>query len=301
MESATVEENPLPPESLRRSLQARASDLAMLPAVAQEAMEVAQHPDCTADQFASVVERDVKLATDLLSFANSALFACSTPVVNLRQAVVRLGFRKCRNLILGSSAASLMQTLPLQEEWVREILWRHNYITATTCIHLNRAFSLGFGGEEFAAGLLHDFGRLLLALAAPESFPDADGLDFHEPSDLLAHESAVMGTDHCQFGAWFARENGLPAELVAAIQHHHQPEVEHEFQELTGLVAAADHIANHLQLELCPESYVPSENRGVNVLSAFRSENLQTRFQDVAPILIEEILKDLASGQEKGA
>lgn len=295
MESVALE-GYLPPESLRRSLQARGSDLAMLPAVAKEAMDVAQHPDCTADQFASVVEKDVKLATDMLSFANSAVFAATSPVIHLRQAVVRLGFRKCRNLILGSSAASLMQSLPLQEEWVREVLWQHSYVTATTCSHLNQTFNLGFCGEEFTAGLLHDFGRLLLALAAPDSFPQADPLDFVEGPDLLERESDILGTDHCCFGAWFATENGLPEQLVYAIRYHHDPEIEQPHQKLACLVAAADHIASYLQHGSRASDYDPEDNKGAQVLSELTDDRFAC-FPEVAATLVQEVMTDLGSSR----
>jgi HD-like signal output (HDOD) protein len=286
----------IPPESLQRSLLSRADELSMLPAVAYEALELAKDPDCNSKQFASVIERDVKLATDILSLANSAVFACGTPVVNLQQAIVRLGFRQCRNLILTSSAASLMKNLPLEQEWVRELLWQHSVITATTCVHLNRALNLEFYGEEFTAGLLHDLGRLLLALASSESFTYADPLDFQESdSELLLREQTILATDHCRFGAWFAEQSGLPKSLVMAILYHHEPDVQQPEQGLTALVASADHIANHLQAFEEPNGYDIDGNRGIHCLGSVYSDKLVGEFADIAHTIMAEVLKDVAS------
>lgn len=300
MESV-LNENLVPPESLQRALLLKSDELSMLPAVAHEALEMAKDPDCNSRQFASVVERDVKLATDILSLANSAVFACGSPVSNLQQAVVRLGFRQCRNLILTSSAASLMKNLPLEQEWVRELLWQHSVITATTCVHLNRALKLGFGGEEFTAGLLHDLGRLLLALASADSFACVDALDFQESgTDMLHVEQSVLGTDHCRFGAWFAQQNGLPKPLIGAILFHHEPEMEHPDQELTALVAASDQIANHLQAFEEPGGYDPELNHGIEVLSAIRSSKMKSEFVGIAKELMTEVLKDVESASAAG-
>lgn len=300
MESVLTE-NLVPPESLQRALLSKSDELSMLPAVAYEALEMAKDPDCNSRHFASVVERDVKLATDILSLANSAVFACGSPVSNLQQAIVRLGFRQCRNLILTSSAASLMKNLPLEQEWVRELLWQHSVITATTCVHLNRALGLGFSGEEFTAGLLHDLGRLLLALASAESFACVDSLDFQETgADMLSVEQSVLGTDHCRFGAWFAQQSGLPKPLITAILYHHEPETEHPEQELTALVAASDHIANHLQVCEEPTGYEPDANRGMDVLASIRSTTLIAEFAGIAPTLLGEVLKDVASAGSTG-
>ena len=143
-------------------------------------------------------------------------------------------------------------------------------------------------------------GRLLLAIAAPGVFPDADALDFRESIGLLEHEAEVLGTDHCQFGARFAQQHGLPNELIAVIRHHHRPEVEQQFQELTSLVAAADHVANHLQVDRDSSTYEAAGNVGIEILSDVRGENLTRRFADIAPALIDEILKDIFPVSESG-
>ena len=59
----------LPPPALAARLKKRAAQLHMLPAVAIEAMELTKNPECTIAEFAEVVERDVKLATDMLKIA----------------------------------------------------------------------------------------------------------------------------------------------------------------------------------------------------------------------------------------
>ncbi|MEM7558935.1 MAG: HDOD domain-containing protein [Planctomycetota bacterium] len=284
-----------PPEHLREALMARADDLAMLPSVAMEALQLVKRPDCTSQEFAAVVERDVKLATDFIALANCVVFGGGAVVTNLRQAIVRLGFRQCQNLILTSSAASLMRSMPLAQEWAREVLWKHSFTTATTCSHLNRALNLGFCGEEFTAGLLHDFGRLLLALAAPELQPAADPLDFVESADTFARELEVLGTDHCLFGAWFATENGIPPALVEVIRYHHEPLHAQIAPKLTLLVAAADHMANHLQVYEEPEGYVLAENTAIQQLAKFEVENVGQSFSDIAFTLMEEVLKDVES------
>jgi len=194
-------------DQLKSSLLKRSDELSMLPAVATEALELARDPECRTAEFAGVIERDVKLATEILSIANSVYFAASAPVASLHQAVVRLGLRQCRYLILSSSAASLMKGMPLEQEWVREVIWQHSFRTATACQYLNKTLKLGFDGEEFTAGLLHDFGRLLLAVAAPESFANADPLSFEEDEEFLSKENSILGSDHCSFGAWFAEYN----------------------------------------------------------------------------------------------
>lgn len=269
----------------------------MLPAVAAEALDVANDPDCTTAELASVIERDVRIATDMLSVANSVMFAAQHPAVDLRQAVARLGFKRCRNLILTASAASLMKKLPLEQEWMREVLSKHSFRTALTCSHLNHHLKLNFTGEEFAAGLLHDAGRLLMAIAAPELISEADPLNFEETASVLDRERDVMGVDHCAFGSWFLLDGGLPESLASAVRYHHEPHLEQPHQKLTALVAAADHMANHLQVHNESDNYDSMSNTGLKVLAELCGPAVQESFDHTAVRIMDDVL---ASDESEG-
>lgn len=281
-----------PPDKLKQALLKRSDELSMLPAVASEALALAKDPDCVTAEFAGVIERDVKLATEILSMSNSVFFAASQPVASLRQAVVRLGLKQCRNLILTSSAASLMKSMPLEQEWVREVIWQHSFRTAKVCSYLNKSMRMGFEGEEFTAGLLHDFGRLLLAVAAPESFSKADSLSFDESGECLSKENEVLGIDHCAFGAWFAAHNGLPRALVAAIELHHLPETHHPNERLIALVSAADNLANHYQRFEEVGDYDVGLNRGAHALSKLGHPQLLKDAGGMVEKIFGEVLND---------
>ena len=285
-------------ETLHKILQSRTAELPLLPGIAQEAMCLSGDPSCTPTQLASVIEREPMLATSILSLANSAAFSCGAPVVNIRQAIVRLGFRQCRNLILTSSTMSLMKQLPLEQEWVGEILNHHSVVTANAATYLNRSFGFGFQGEEYLAGLLHDFGRMLIAVAVPDQFAVVDSLSFVESDGLLEAERAVLETDHCEIGAWFAEQNNIPEVLTAAIRYHHEPQADQPSQKLAALVAAADHIANHIQVHEERKGYVPAENKAMSVLSMLEGHDLCERFEDVAPMLIVDVLSQVGQSTQ---
>ncbi|WP_197454979.1 HDOD domain-containing protein [Stieleria varia] len=256
------------PRILQRAIANRATELTMLPAIAMEALKLARDPDCTVEQFANLVAKDMALASEILLLANSPIYRTrGSKVSSLRLAVVRLGLRQCRNLVLSCSASSLMKRMPVQHEWVRKVLWQHSYRTAMTCTYLNTKLRLGFEGEEITAGLLHDLGRMLLAIAAPEDAADADDLSFCDEDQQLSQERMILGADHCSFGAWFAKKQGLPDDLVAAIEHHHQPHDDHPFGKLISLVATADHMANHFQRFEEAGDYDITSNPGAHALA----------------------------------
>jgi HD-like signal output (HDOD) protein len=292
---ATLEPTDLalvPPPGLVARLAKHADQLRMLPAVATEALELAKNPECSISEFAAVVERDVKLAADMLKIANSALYSPPKPIMNLHRAVLRLGFRECQYLIMTASITSLMNRISLKQQWIRGVLWRHSFNTALLAIHLNRSFHLGFQGEEFTAGLMHDFGRTLMAVAVPEQFEQIDPMDFDESPHILKFEHELIGTDHCRLGAWYAVQQELPDPLPEVLLRHHHPELAREGQKLTALIAVADHMANHLQRFEKSAGYEPAANPFWPILAKFADSHFERHFIETAPALMEEAQRD---------
>ena len=267
----------------------------MLPAVAHSAMEAASNEDTDISEFAAIVERDVKLASDTLSLANSAAYAPATPILNLHQAVAQLGFQTCQNLILASSVSSLMRQTTLQQSWIRELLWQHAITTALGCLRLNQQLGCGFFGEEFTAGLMHDIGRLLFAAELPKQFSVIDSLSFDESPSLLDDEIAVCGTSHAELGAWYLELNRLPAPLVDVARFHHQPELAKSNHRLVCLTAAADHLANHLQRTEGTDGYVPAENGAIAILERSGVRRAAMRFENIWKEVAEGVMQDAAT------
>ncbi len=288
----TLDSNLKPPAELVQALKKHVGRLQMLPAVAQEALEIVKNPECSISQFTSVVKRDVKLTADILKMANSALYCPVTPIADLNRCVMRVGFRECQYLILSASIASLMQRVTMSQEWVRKLLWRHSFTTALLATRINRTFHLGFQGEEFTAGLLHDFGRILFALVVPEPFLKFDPLDFDESPELLEREFDATGTDHCRLGAWFAHGNQIPHPIPSVILNHHQPELVEEHQRLTALIAVADQLANHWQRsgDNIPEEFTPPS--ALSLLVDDENGEFAAEFAKVAPTLMAEAQRD---------
>lgn len=231
-----------------RILQA-ADEFTMIPAAAMKAMQVGRNPACSLKEYADIIERDHRLMAEILGMANNWLNSTGAPVMTLLDAVSRLGLLKCQELILSTCTAGLMKKLPFRHTQIRHQLWRHGYLTAVVCMHLNQKLRLRFNGEEFTAGLVHDLGRCLIAATAPELYVQVVNEIGTESHRTLEVERDILGTDHCEIGREYAIRNGLPAQLVAAIQYHHAPLEAGEHSTMATVVALAAEIASRLDRE----------------------------------------------------
>lgn len=227
-------------------------DFTMIPATAMEAMQVGRNPACSLKEYGRVIERDHRLMAEILGMANSWLNSGGAPVTTVVDAVNRLGLTKCQELILATCTAGLMKKLPFRDTRIRQQLWRHGYLTAVVCMQLNQKMRLGFKGEEFTAGLVHDLGRCLIAAAEPELFVQAVTEIGTDSSRTLQVERAILGTDHCEIGREFAIRNQLPEQLVAAIAHHHDPLEATEHSTIATTVAMAAEISARLDRDQPP-------------------------------------------------
>lgn len=265
----------------------------MMPAIATQAMEISNDPECSISEFSTVVERDSVLATDILALANSAMYSPKVPVVSLTQAVFSIGFQQCRNMIMASSMSALMNDMDLEAEWARESLCRHGYTTGILAVKINRALNLGMLGEEFTAGLIHDFGRMLFVLCFPEDFQKVDSLAFEEEMPSLIHtEEAVLEVNHCELGAWLLQSNGLPELLVDVVRFHHQPECANA-KRVTYLTAVCDHMANHLQRHRCAQPYDISSNPFIQGLEETGVRNAASKIDNISQAIMEQALVEV--------
>lgn len=283
------------PAPLEAKFKRRVGKLQMLPEAASKALKLGKDPHCTIEDFTSIVGQDAKLAADILKIANSVLYSPRSPIVTLHRAVVRLGFQECQNLILSSSIASMVNRISMEQEWIRTVLWWHSLNTGLLATFLNRSFQMGFNGEEFTAGIIHDIGRTLIAVVCPEQFAEIDPLSFEESVETLHHETNLLGADHCRIGAWFASLNRIPDPIPEVILRHHQPEKATEHQKLTALIAVADHMANYLQKNGDAKGYEPRQNPHLTLLSGFLKPPFETHFAEIAVSLMHDAQRDAKS------
>jgi HD-like signal output (HDOD) protein len=287
------------PAQLSQRLKASLGNLQMLPAVAVEALQVANDPNGDLLKLAKVIQRDLKLTTSILRLANSALFSPPHPIASLHHAISSMGVRRCRDILVTSGMDSVSRKVAPALEARREALWKHGFLTAIFAVKINHLLGLKFQGEEYTAGLMHDFGRTLLAVAVPEQCEEIDPLDFIEPADIEERERNAIGVSHAEFGAWFAQTNELPAALVASIQYHQDPASAGEHRNLAALVAAADHVASYMQRTDERDPYNPMTNSAMLVLQQAGTMNATGVFSDAvdkfvaeAPALAEQLMKE---------
>lgn len=166
---------------------------------------------------AARVSQSPEIAVQVLRLGNSALF--TDPVDTVERAVVRIGERTLRGLLLAVSTYRLLEGAVPGYGFPRLYLVRHSGEVATMAQSLARKGPAAFVSQAYLAGLLHDLGKPILATVAAER-----GLIVGAGIRSIAEERELFGTDHAKVGAWIGRRWGLPEDLCLALERHHDAE-----------------------------------------------------------------------------
>ncbi len=197
---------------LLRHLEAGYS-LPSLSVVVIRLVELASDERCSVNDIAGLIEKDPSLTVRLLKLANSAFFRGSQPVVTLKHAILRIGFRQLRIMAL---SLSLRDTFPMGKVGVLdyERFWRTSLYRAL----LAKSFAHHLGTcdpeEAFVGGLTLGVGFLIFF----DLFVKGKGVDMDSGLDtldkLLAWETERFGVDHRKIGRAVLRYWGFPEEIV---------------------------------------------------------------------------------------
>lgn len=213
--------------------------LPSVPRTYTELTRLAGDPKCSIDDMARTIEQDPAMSIKILQLGNSAYFGLARQLTSIPQAVMYLGIELVRGLALSAQVLARMEKEPGVEGFSLERFQQSSLLTA----QLARSFlsDKRLAEEAFTAGLVHDIGKFIVALAAPEKFAAivaslrASGRSFH------AVEREQLGVTHAEVGAYLLGTWGLPLSIVEAVAHHHQPGlVPAEGREVLAAVHAAD-------------------------------------------------------------
>ena len=198
----------------------KAKTLPSLPLTVVALGEAVQDDRCTVDRILAILSKDPSLSATLLRLANSALYAGEGSVMDLRTAVLRLGFDAVSNLGTG---AAVIRTLKGGAHLDAVRLWQHSVAVGLTakgiCVLARRH---GQAETAFLTGLLHDIGKIALDTCFPEDYA-AVLAQVAEGSTFVDAERRLLGLDHAEGGALLAAEWSFPQTIVEVIRDHHDP------------------------------------------------------------------------------
>ncbi|HTU68464.1 MAG TPA: response regulator [Steroidobacteraceae bacterium] len=253
-----------------KTLVARINKLPTLPATYQKLVDCLKDPNSSMDEVAQIISRDPAMTARLLKVVNSAYFGLAKPVADVSRAGSLLGIDRIMALVLGQGIFSGAE-VPKVPGFSLDALWAHSVATATAAhrIAIEEDLEKDRISAAFLAGMLHDLGKLVLAMGMPEHYGRVLAAAQTAPARELEFEMLELQASHSDVGAYLVGLWGLPNTIAEAIAYHEDPgQSKVASFGLPGIVHVADRIAHHPDVadpnapELCLNvEYLAKNNR----------------------------------------
>ena len=201
----------------------------------------------SAGQISELIEKEPALATNLLRLANSSFYGFFGQINTVREAIVIVGLREVKNLVLATMALRFYTNSLSNTDFSHVDLWRHSAVAAFIAKMLAKEISFADpNGSAMVGSLIHDIGKVIIDQYFHEVFVKV----IHEVCDnnmtFPQAEKKVFGYTHAQIGATLLKRWNFPEELVSSVLFHHTPWQDSNTSGVSALVFCADLFAKFL-------------------------------------------------------
>ena len=225
--------------------------LPSVPRTCAALLEALRNPDVPIEEIGRIIEQDVGMSAKVLQLANSAFFGHLQEIATVRAAVSYLGLDVLKQLVLSAEIFRTFQPGRRIAGFAIEEFQEHCRWTAAIAARLPAPKKTV--SAAVVASLLHDTGKLVLAVRLPEKFELTLQTAHQRACPFHEVEYELIGTGHAEIGAYLLALWGLPLPIVDAVCRHHHPAQAGDAP--PGLdVLAVTHIADGLAYELQAET-----------------------------------------------
>jgi len=244
----------------KENLDKRIDQLPSLSVIVTRLLTLLQRDDVTMTELMSELGKDQGLTTRVLRIANSPFYGLSSNVSNIKHAGTLLGLHTLHGIITAAGIIDHFPSIAEEQGFDRNSFWLHSIGTGIAAQVLARRCELD-PEQAFTAGLLHDVGKLVLAVYFEQDF--ATILAYRDKNDCLIREAEqqVLGFDHTEIGARVARHWKLPEPLTSAIRFHHK--LPNKVGKLAELVHVADILCRGLDIGHGGDNLIPILQKNV--------------------------------------
>ena len=272
---------------LAQELAAAIDRMPAFPKSVQRILELAREDTSTAKELVTVIDRDPVLTLKMLKVVNSAYFRLPRQINSIGHAVVFLGFNATKNLALGMAAIGMLPTGNTAGfDWQDYLV--HSVATASIARRLAARVSDADPMECFVAGLLHDFGKVVMARHMPERLQAVLQTCRQEGSSLHLALRREWGTDHAEVGALLVERWQFSPSLAKTIRHQFGDDLPD-----TGMIAcvyAANQVCKRVQIGAAGNPHVSELPPAIAQRLGGTLDDVIASLGDLAPLFEESRL-----------
>lgn len=210
-------------ELVRRAV-SQINRLPSLPDLYQKICDIAQSENAGVKDAVNVILKDAAMSAKILQLVNSSYFGIAREVSSIAQAISLLGMDTLKSLVL--SIGIFDNHLPVKiPGFSITKLMEHSVACGTLAkqIVALETEDSNLAEHAFTAGLLHDLGKLILAMEIPDLVTNSLEIAREDQVSLAEAEMIAEGFTHADVSGYLLGLWKLPMTVVEAVTFHHSP------------------------------------------------------------------------------
>ena len=227
------------------------TEIPTLPGIGRQLLELQTDDNAGIQQLIKIIEIDPILTTRILKHANSVYYKAAREITALLDAINLIGFRTALNLSL-SMVFSKSFTVDNEGPIGARAFWSHSIYSAHLMQLLANKIPLNDKPDAdvaYIAGLLHNFGVILLGHTFPLDFNALNKTLSKNPSEtLLQTERRLLGIHHYELGVWLMRKWHMPKEITYSVFAHHNEDYKGECWMYANLALICDRALRKIKM-----------------------------------------------------
>jgi HD-like signal output (HDOD) protein len=237
--------------------------LASLKSINETLSDLLDSEDSFVSQIAEVIRLDPSLTTRVLDLVNSIFFGSkdNPRISGVEEASIFLGLNRIKELLSATPVIEEITELGKNISsfpWIN--FWKHSIGTAILTREVLSLAEKKYEDEsDYVAGLLHNLGKLILAITFPDLFQKLCKESFRDSLHAIQIEKQIIGWDHAKIGAYYLWNHHISDEVVEAVHWHNNPGESKENNELASAIQVADLLTCQLGVTGI-ENCVPTKN-----------------------------------------
>ncbi|MBU1948867.1 MAG: HDOD domain-containing protein [Candidatus Eisenbacteria bacterium] len=290
--------------------------IAAIPPAASKALDILMDPDVDLPKVIPCLEFDPGLTSNLLRLVNSPYFGFQRDITSVREACIRLGIRRVRDLVVASVVGPIVRQSIKGYSLESCALWEHSVATAIASEKLSGALGIQMPFATFTSAILHDVGKIVMGTFVEIGSGPIMRLSREQGLDFNKAEQQILGTDHAEVGAALLHEWSFPQIIVDVVRWHHDPEEAPEPSISLDIVHCADGIAIilvthemdiavqadrmlHMRDGLIVEDSVVDEQHRLNIIT--RAQGMHARLFEQKASARAEVIQEEISPESRAA
>lgn len=220
--------------------------LPSFPDLVHRVLQMVRDPDADFQAVAREIQKDLGLTSDILRLSNSAYYHPSREVRSVHEAIVILGLKTVKDIVLVSAARGILKQ-PLAGYRLEERdMWDHCIVVASLASKIAEDRKTKTPPDVcFTAGLIHDVGKVVLSATFRKAYVQIANEMKQSPTLRFTElERKYLGYSHSEVGAILLKKWNFPSELIESTMCNYAPENAKVNPELSAIV----HVANWLAL-----------------------------------------------------